>query len=249
MDSLHAIAWPAQAQPVEAGPARQRAPTIERGFAAGTHLERAGGPGGRAVCVPPAGRGFTLVELLIVVSLVALLAGLAAPAVGSITGANAKKAAGELAGAMRYLFDTAALRHVTCRMAIDLDARAWWAECAPAAAGISRTPEEDDRELERRFSGEKNAELRRLLARTEFGSFRDRLVEKRELPGKTAFGKVRVEGRREAETGTVYVHFFPGGQAQRAFLPLADGNNRYTVVVEPFTGRARVVVGDVEVRE
>jgi len=194
-------------------------------------------------------RGFTLVELLVVLSLIALLAGLAAPAVGSVTGANARKAAGELAGAMRYLYDTAALRHATCRMALDVDARAWWAECSPAAVGIARHPEEDDRELERRFSGEKNAELRRLLAKTDFGSFKDRLVEKRELPGRAAFGKIHVEGRRDAEGGTVYVHFFPGGQAQRAFVPLADGNNRYTVVVEPFTGRARVVVGDVEVRE
>lgn len=194
-------------------------------------------------------RGFTLIELLIVVSLIALLAGLAAPAVGSITGANARKAAGELAGAMRYLFDTAALRHATCRLALDLDAETWWAECAPAAVGIARDPEEDPKELERRFSGEKNAELRRLLARTEFGSFKDRLVEKRELPGNAGFGKVHVEGRRPAEAGTVYVHFFPGGQAQRAYVPVADGNNRYTVVVEPFTGRARVAIGDVEVRE
>jgi general secretion pathway protein H len=197
----------------------------------------------------PTARGFTLIELLIVVSLIALLAGLAAPAVGSLTGANARKAAGELAGAMRYLFDTAALRHAPCRLALDLDARAYWPECAPAAGGVALSPEEDEQDLERRFPGEKNAELRRLLARTEFGKFKDRLVDRRELPGRTSFGKVRVEGRREAESGTVYVHFFPGGRAQRAFVPLADGDNKYTVVVEPFTGRARVVIGDVEVRE
>jgi hypothetical protein len=32
-------------------------------------------------------------------------------------------------------------------------------------------------------------------------------------------------------------------------VPVADGDARYTVVLEPFTGRARVAVGDVEVRE
>jgi general secretion pathway protein H len=58
-----------------------------------------------------------------------------------------------------------------------------------------------------------------------------------------------VEGRRVADAGLVYVHFFPSGRAQRAYVPLADGDNLYTVVVEPFTGRARVVVGPVEVRE
>jgi general secretion pathway protein H len=43
-----------------------------------------------------------------------------------------------------------------------------------------------------------------------------------------------------------YVHFVPGGQAQRAFVPVVDGDLVYTVVLEPFTGRARVVAGKVE---
>jgi general secretion pathway protein H len=43
-----------------------------------------------------------------------------------------------------------------------------------------------------------------------------------------------------------YVYFFAGGQAQRAFIPVVDGELVYTVVLEPFTGRARVVAGKVE---
>jgi len=193
-------------------------------------------------------RGFTLIELLIVVSVIALFAGLAAPAIGSVTGANARKAAGELAGGMRYLFDTAAMRHETCRMALDLDGGAWWAECAPGPTGIARDPEREE-DLRRRFSDEKSEEVRRLLARSEFGNFEDSIARRRELPGNAAFGPVHVEGRREAKEGIVYVHFFPGGRAQRAYVPLADGNNLFTVVLEPFTGRSRVVIGKVEVRE
>ncbi len=196
-------------------------------------------------------RGFTLIELLVVVGVIALLAGLAAPALGSLTGANARKAAGEVAGAMRYMFDTAALRHQTCRIALDLDARAWWAECAPGAAGIARDArqQESDEDLARRFPDERDEAARRLLARTKFGAFSDRLVQKRELPGRTGFGTVRVEGRDGAKEGTAYVYFFAAGQAQRAFVPVVDGSNIYTIVVEPFTGRARVVAGNVEVRE
>jgi general secretion pathway protein H len=197
-------------------------------------------------------RGFTLIELLVVVGVIALLAGLAAPALGTVTGANAREAAGQLAGAMRYMFDTAALRHATCRMALDLDDRAWWAECAEGGAGtIARDADarEDEEDLARRFPDEANDETRRLLGATKFGAFKDPLVERRELPGRAAFGKVHVEGRPGAEGGTAYVYFFPAGQAQRAFVPVVDGDNLFTVVIEPFTGRARVVVGAVEVRE
>ena len=50
---------------------------------------------------------------------------------------GARQAAGELAGTLRYLFDTAALRHATCRLAIDVDGQAFWPECAPGAATLA----------------------------------------------------------------------------------------------------------------
>jgi general secretion pathway protein H len=204
------------------------------------------------VARPAQSRGFTLVELMIVVAVIAVLSAAVMPALGSLTGADARKASGELAGSLRYLFDTAALRHATCRMVLDLDQRSYGAECAPRLVGVARpsdraAPEPDDEELESRFPDERDAERRRLLAKSRFGAFTDRLLTHRELPGRTAIREVRVEGRREPITeGKAYVHFFPGGQAERAFIEVADGNTLYTVVLEPFTGRAQVVTGAVK---
>jgi len=197
--------------------------------------------------------GLTLIELLVVLAIVATVALMAGPALSGVTGANAKKAAGELAGSMRALFDTAALRNATCRMAIDLDERTFWAECAPGPAaarrGTAEDEEADDETLGVRFSDESDPEIRRILARSEFGKFKDQLIKETELPGSAKFGPVHLEGRRDpVENGTVYVYFFPGGQAQRAWVPVVDGKNLFTVVTEPFTGRARVVAGKVEVK-
>jgi general secretion pathway protein H len=197
-------------------------------------------------------RGFTLVELMIAVAVVAVLAAAVIPSVSSLSGADARKAAGELSGSLRFLFDTAALRHATCRMVLDLDGRAWAAECAPRLVGVARGagPEAEaatEEELQRRFPDEEDADRRRLLASSRFGAFSDALLKRRELPGRTELRSVRVEGRREPITeGQAYVHFFPGGQAERAFIEVADGATLYTVVVEPFSGRARVVTGPVE---
>ncbi len=198
--------------------------------------------------------GFTLIEMLIVVAVIAVLAAAAVPAVSAVTGANARAAASELAGAARYLFETAALRHETCRLAIDLDRSAYWPECTKDRAFASREKstdarrEEDEAALEERFPDERDAEKRRLLARAKFGEYSDRLAKKRSLPGSARFSEVWSEHQREPfSKGLAYVYFYAQGQSEAARIPVVDGENVYSVVLQAFTGHARVVVGKPEV--
>ena len=165
-------------------------------------------------------RGFTLIEVLIVVAVIGVMALAAAPALDSFTGANARSAAGEIAGASRYLFDTAALRHQTCRLVVDIDHKEWWAECTAAGPGNRRGQPvmgkdgvaEDDEQLSRGYSDEPDAEKRRFLARARFAEFKDRQVQKRKLKGSAAFEKVWTPRQRDAQTrGKAYVYFYPAG--------------------------------------
>ena len=200
-------------------------------------------PGARA-------SGFTLIELLIVIAVGALLAAAAAPAVESLTGASARKAAGEMAGAMRWLFDTAALRHTTCRLSLDLDGGAFWAECVDPASG-GRGPalggRDDEEALAERFPEEKSREVRKLLAKSTFGEFTDRTVRRRELPGGAQLAEVwtpRLD--HPVEKGIAHVYFFPRGEAEAARVVVGSGEHLYSVTLEPLTGRARVVAGKPE---
>jgi general secretion pathway protein H len=187
---------------------------------------------------------------------VAVVSAAAVPALDAVTGANARAAAGELAGAMRYLFDVAMLRHQTCRLALDLDHQSWWAECTQDRYLAGREPvdqrdrarEEDEEQLAERLPDERDAEKRRLLAHARFGQFKDRLARKRGLPGSSAFGEVWTEHQREPwSKGMAYVYFYPVGRVEAARVPIIDGSNVYSVVTQPFTGRARVVTGKPEV--
>src|SRR6266516_762714 len=184
-------------------------------------------------------RGFTLIELLIVIAILAILSAAAMPALSALTGANARAAASELAGASRHLFDTATLRHETCRLAIDIEKATWWCECtkdrwyAPRAEREAQR-NEDDEALAARFPDERDSEKRRLLAQARFGQFSDRLARKRALPGSAEFVDVWAEHQREPiSKGVAYVYFFPSGQAEAARIPVSDGGNVYSVVTQP----------------
>jgi general secretion pathway protein H len=192
----------------------------------------------------PAGRGFTLIELMIVMSVIALLAAAAAPALGALTGADARKGAGELAAAMRWLFDSAAVRHATCRLVLSPSSRSYWAECAPGRTTIEADPERQEaREPEER-------EDPGGVKAPGFAKFDDPIVKERELPGGAVFQAIRIDGRDAlSESANAYVHFFPGGRAQAARVTIADGDHVYSIRLEPFTGRARVMSGVPEGRD
>ncbi|HVP68982.1 MAG TPA: prepilin-type N-terminal cleavage/methylation domain-containing protein [Anaeromyxobacteraceae bacterium] len=202
-------------------------------------------------------RGFTLIELLIVIAVIGVAAAAAAPALSSLTGTNARAAAGEIAGASRFLYDTAALRHETCRLALDIDKRTWWGECTAAASdGRRRQPvvsrdgraEDDEAVAGSRPADEREAEKRRPLARAKFAALDGGPVKKRPLPGAASFGGVWTPRQREPQAkGLAYVYFYPQGQADPAQVSVADGGHVYTVRLQPLTGHARVVSGPVEV--
>lgn len=98
--------------------------------------------------------GFTLIELTIAIAVAAVLFAAVITGVGAVTGANAKKAAGELAGTIRAMYDEAALSGRTCRLAFILpDAKAedghvtYRAECASGAVATSKNRDEELREV------------------------------------------------------------------------------------------------------
>src|SRR5689334_10384860 len=99
-------------------------------------------------------RGFTLLELMIVIGIIALLMGGAAMAIGAVTGSQAKASATELAGTIRLLYDSAALTGRTCRLVFELpntkedDAEVkYHAECAKAGLTARKDRDQELREL------------------------------------------------------------------------------------------------------
>jgi type II secretion system protein H len=70
-------------------------------------------------------RGFTLLELLLVLAIIALAVGVLIPRLPDVAGVELRQSARRLAGAARYAADQAAVRKTTFRLAFDFKQRAY----------------------------------------------------------------------------------------------------------------------------
>ena len=112
--------------------------------------------------------GFTLIEVILVVTIAAVLAGLSIKGFRSLRKADLREASAEMAGAMRYLFDRASTTGKVHRLVIDMETRMYWAEVSDDHFFIPREETEQDMRRREEKEGEEDqddAKKRELAAR------------------------------------------------------------------------------------
>src|SRR5690606_4942757 len=83
-----------------------------------------------------ASRGFTLIELGIVIGIFALLAAVVVPSIEAAFGVKTREEAGKVAGSIRAMYGESVLSGRTCRLVFDLESRAYWPECAQGRVAV-----------------------------------------------------------------------------------------------------------------
>lgn len=108
--------------------------------------------------------GMTLIEIIVVLSLLAIMMVVAVPSLKVVLGVNQRKASRTLAATMRYVFEEASVRNVAMRIAYDLDHGEYWVEESSGPARIFRN--RDDKEAFTEFMTDRamaDAEARRRM--------------------------------------------------------------------------------------
>ncbi len=165
---------------------------------------------------------FTLVELIVVVVLVTVLAGMIAPRLWGAGGAaSLQSAARRLTIAGQYARDFAATHRCRCRLVLDTKTGRF--------------------QLIYQVDPEHKPE--------EYKPVRGELGRAESLEEPLRFGWIRVEPSRPGENNETkdnQITFYPSGQSDAAIVQITDGRRTYSVVVLPSRGRCRLIEGAVE---
>jgi general secretion pathway protein H len=214
--------------------------------------------------------GFSIIELLVVITIVALMMGAAAYGFRAVTKSELRGAASKLAGAIRYCFDRSVTTGSYYRLVIDLDGNKYWAERSDERMYLTRTKEDapgrgqafDVGALEKKQAEEDKKFDEELASRggtaatldppprpkrAKFQTFKDAALPQVKL-GKARLIDVYTPRQREPYTkGRAYLYFFPDGHTENALLRLNDGSQAwYSLVVHPLSGRVEVKSEKVE---
>jgi len=200
----------------------------------------------------PRERGFTLIEIIIVLAIVGLIMSLGVGALRSLARSDLRADATHLSGAMRFLFDRASTTGKTHRLVLDLEGGRYWAEVsddrfyAPneAESQADRQKRENDEaasdEEQRKRVERQNAyggsptisgssfDLSKLEVgefrprRARFAAFKETALKPVTLK-KLVIRSVYTPRMTEPVTsGRAYLYFYPLGQTEPAIITLTD---------------------------
>ena len=189
-------------------------------------------------------RGFTLIELMVVMALAAIVVGGIGVSIVNIRKADLKAASGMMGGAMRYMYNLAVINNTPYRLVIDMDESAFWGEelqtddpCARFLPLDDESEAEDETEDEVEDEGPVGLDPKARARRVQAGNFtrtKDNLLSLRKLPqGIVVTGVMTSLNQGPRQGGKVAIHFFPGGHAEPAYIWLGERDDPDDLEVDP----------------
>jgi general secretion pathway protein H len=197
-------------------------------------------------------RGFTVLEILIGLLLIALLLVVAIPTFRSLARVQLKETANQMLGLIRYTYSKATLSNKGHRIVFDMDAGQYWVEVSNDQVRISQEDEDSDEGgqlgiFQSEDKGRKYARPPSFVPdEGEFGT-------KQKLPSGIRFWGFWADYMKDrARSGEVALYFFPDGYTQEAQITLTDddgGDHVLTLLVEPLTGEVIIENSEPEIEK
>jgi len=165
-------------------------------------------------------RGFTLLELMVVIVLMATIAMIAIPRFKSLFEVNLKSSMRQLAGTIKFCFNEAIIKQSTIRLNFDVETGMYYHSTLITSADSSLG---------------------------EFVPMPSSVSEQKTLPDGVFFEDIITPRSYEKEEDEAYIMFYPTGYAEKAVIHIKDADeNQYTLLVKPLTGGVKIFEGYID---
>lgn len=182
--------------------------------------------------------GFSLVEVMIVIALVALISAVAIPSLSNVLRSSRDEFPRHLALSLREARDRAMLQHKLIRLRLDFEGQQYWFEEAPGnylkpAPVASRALSERDQEAQKKQEGEAFRQVTELAK------------EKQKLPKGLRIAEVISPRQREPiREGIADIFFYDNGNADGATIHFEDDEKiKSAIRLHPITGQSKYMMG------
>jgi general secretion pathway protein H len=198
-------------------------------------------------------RGMTLIEVGVALCVAGLMLAMAVPALSAVTRAQLRQKSGQLAGGIRALYGASAIQGHTCRLVFDLDTNSYWSECAKSNVrlnsegersqnGVRLASRAEELALEPQRDGMSDEEREKATLAQKSTFAENKEIPKTQLGSSVRFTDVWIQHQREKYVaGKAFLYFWSSGLTEEASIHLAQGDDIFSLIVSPLTGRVKIV--------
>lgn len=192
--------------------------------------------------------GFTLIELMVTMAVVAVMVGLVVGGMQDILDSEMKDTATRLGSTIRYLYNKAVTERVYLRLVYDLNSEkpTYKVESATEPFVILSLEEEEKLKEEREKAEAGALEAGEGLPPEPAAGFSEEdshILKPIKLKSGLYFKDIQVSYREaKFEEGIAYTYFFPNGYATPTIINLRDEDDEinYSLEILPLSGRVRI---------
>lgn len=207
--------------------------------------------------------GFSLVEVLVVLAIIAGLVGMGSYMMGLIGAGDLKASARQISSSIKYTYNQAAVNNTHYRMVIDLDQNTYFTEVVDSALVMDpdAVTSQEDEDLLTEEALALAAKKRRdedlfdedednpfgISRRVSYQRVQDAVVKSGSPKAGVRFARVLVPNSNEVSSGKAYINFYPNGFQDPILIYLEDARGSvYALQTEPLTGRVVLYSDDIE---